>query len=212
MDISCEILNQFIRSKLTNVDERFLKIEEYAKKNNIPVVSREVSRLLTILTMIKKPKRILELGTAIGYSTLSMHIGFPEAKIISVEMDFDMVMQAKKNIKEFNAEDKITIVGGDAKEVLQAIEGQFDMVFFDAAKAQYIDYFNLTKDKMSEECLFVCDNVLYKGMVVARRYLVRRMITIAKRMNRFIKMIEDDPNFVMTLLPVSDGVLIAIKK
>ncbi|WP_271628696.1 O-methyltransferase [Caldicellulosiruptor sp. DIB 104C] len=212
MDISQEILNQFIRSKLTNVDERFLKIEEYAKKNNVPIVSREVSRLLTILTMLRKPKRILEIGTAIGYSTLSMHIGYPEAKIISIEMDFDMVMQAKKNVRAFLAEDKITIIGGEAEEVLQAIDGEFDMIFFDAAKAQYIDYFNLTRDKMSKECLLVCDNVLFKGMVVGRRYLVRRMITIAKRMNKFIKMIEDDPEFVMTLLPISDGVLIAIKK
>ncbi|ABP66508.1 O-methyltransferase, family 3 [Caldicellulosiruptor saccharolyticus DSM 8903] len=212
MDISQDILNQFIRSKLTNIDRELLKIEEYAKKHNIPIVSREVSRLLTILTMLRKPKRILEIGTAIGYSTLSMHIGFPEAKIISIEMDFDMVMQAKRNVKEFNAEDKITIIGGEAEEVLQAIDGEFDMIFFDAAKAQYIDYFNLTKDKMSKECLLVCDNVLFKGMVVGRRYLVRRKITITKRMNKFIKMIEDDPEFVMTLLPISDGVLIAIKK
>lgn len=212
MDISQDILNQFIRSRLTSIDERLLKIEEYAKKNYIPIVSREVSRLLTILTMLRKPKRILEIGTAIGYSTLSMHIGYPEAKIISIEMDFDMVMQAKRNVKEFNAEDKITIIGGEAEEVLQSIDGEFDMIFFDAAKAQYIDYFNLTRDKMSKECLLVCDNVLFKGMVVGRRYLVRRMITIAKRMNKFIKMIEDDPEFVMTLLPISDGVLIAIKK
>lgn len=212
MDISQEILNQFIRTKLTNVDGKLLKIEEYAKKNNIPIVSREVSRLLTILTMLKKPERILEIGTAIGYSALSMHMGYPDAKIISIEMDFDMVMQAKRNIKEFNAEDKITIIGGEAEEVLQSIDGKFDMIFFDAAKAQYIDYFNLTKDKMSKECLLVCDNVLFKGMVVGRKYLVRRMITIVKRMNKFIKMIEDDPEFVMTLLPISDGVLIAIKK
>jgi len=212
MDISQDILNQFIRSKLTNIDRELLKIEEYAKKHNIPIVSREVSRLLTILTMLRKPKRILEIGTAIGYSTLSMHIGFHEAKLISIEMDFDMVMQAKRNVKEFNAEDKITIIGGEAEEVLQAIDGEFDMIFFDAAKAQYIDYFNLTKDKMSKECLLVCDNVLFKGMVVGRRYLVRRKITITKRMNKFIKMIEDDPEFVMTLLPISDGVLIAIKK
>lgn len=129
MDISQDILNQFIRSKLTNIDRELLKIEEYAKKHNIPIVSREVSRLLTILTMLRKPKRILEIGTAIGYSTLSMHIGFPEAKIISIEMDFDMVMQAKRNVKEFNAEDKITIIGGEAEEVLQAIDGEFDMIF-----------------------------------------------------------------------------------
>jgi len=212
MDISQDILNQFIRSKLTNMDPRLSKIEKEAQKRNIPIVSKEVSRLLTILSMLKKPKRILEIGTAVGFSALSMHIGFPEAKIVTIEMDFDMVMEAKKNIKEFGAQDKIVVIGGEAEEVLEAIEEEFDMIFFDAAKAQYIDYFNLTREKMAKNCLLVCDNVLFKGMVVERKYLKRRMITIAKRMNKFIKMIEDDPDFIMTLLPISDGVLIAVKK
>lgn len=212
MNISQDILNQFVREKLNRIPEKLLEIEKEAQKNCIPIVSREVSRLLMILSSIKKPKRILEIGTAVGYSAISMYLGYPQAKIISIEMDFDMVMQAKKNIAKFGAQDKITIIGGEAEEVLQAIEGTFDMMFFDAAKAQYIDYFNLTKGKMSQGCLLVCDNVLFKGMVIGKRFLKRRMITIAKRMNKFIKMLEDDDNFIVTLLPISDGVLIALKK
>lgn len=212
MNISHDILNEFVRSKLNMMPDRLIEIEKTAQKKGIPIVSREVSRLLTILAAIKKPDRILEIGTAVGYSTISMHLGYPQAEIITIEMDFDMVMQARQNIKMVGALDRIKIIGGEAEEVLSAIEGKFDMIFFDAAKAQYIDYLNLTKDKMAKECLLVCDNVLFKGMVVGRKYLKRRMITIAKRMNKLIKMLEEDDEFIVTLLPVSDGILMALKK
>lgn len=211
MNISQDILNEYIRSNLSCQNKILKEMEIYANKNNIPIVKREISRLLTILCFIKKPQKTLEIGTAIGYSTLSMYYGYPHAKIITIEKEFEMVLKAKEYISKAEAKNNIVVIGGDAEEVLESVEGGYDMVFIDAAKAQYIDFLKKIKDKMNKNCLLICDNTLYKGMVINKKFLERRMITIAKRMNKFIKMMEEDKDFLITLLPASDGILIATK-
>ncbi|MEZ0535635.1 O-methyltransferase [Caldicellulosiruptoraceae bacterium PP1] len=211
MDLSQDILNSFIRNNLYSINPLLEKMEHYSKINNVPIVAKEVSRLLYILTMLKKPERILEIGTAIGYSTLSMFYGYKNTQIITIERDFDMVIKAKEFFKKANAIDNIHVIGAEAEEALKSIDGNFDLVFIDAAKAQYIEFFNLVKDKLNDNSIIICDNVLYRGMVLGKKYLQRRMVTIAKRMDKFIKMVLEDKQFISTLLPVSDGILISIK-
>lgn len=188
------------------------ELEQYAATNHTPIVTADVANLLKVLIKSNHVTKILEIGTAIGYSSILMGLNAGnECKLVTIEKNDELAELAKTNIKKAGLENNITIMTGDASEVLGSINDEFDLIFVDAAKGQYMDFFLKSIDKLKINGLFICDNVLFRGMVAERSLLKRRKITIVKRLKKFLKFISENESLETTILPVGDGVSISCK-
>ena len=208
-----DLVEDYIRVTLKE-KEGFLKdLEIYAEENSVPIIHKEVSDLLKVLLKVQKPKRILEVGCAIGYSSIffATIIG-KDAEIITVERNEKMIEKAKENIKLAGFDNNITILEGDAEEKLSQVQGEFDLIFIDAAKGQYKLFFDLVIDKLKDGGLLVSDNILYKGMVAHDDFVVRRKKTIVKRMRKYLDYICNCDYLSTSLVPIGDGVALSYKE
>lgn len=210
--INYEYIDNYIKNLLPKSNGIIKYMEEYAKQNNIPIITPDVYSLIEILIKSKNVKDILEIGTAIGYSAILMaKSAGPDANLISIEKNEILAEIARTNIKEAGLVDNITIVQGEAIDELISIEKDFDMIFVDAAKGQYMDFFNKSINKLRVGGLFICDNVLFRGMVADKNLLQRRKITIVKRLKKFLEYITNNDALKTSIVPIGDGLSISIK-
>lgn len=212
-EINYDYINEYLRAIQPKSPGLLGEIEELADKTGLPIVQPEVAKLIRVLLSLKKPKNILEIGTAVAYSAIMMSEYLqPEGKIVTLER-FDIMQEAaRKNIKEANLEDTITMIEGDAGEILPTLEGNYDVIFMDAAKGQYHQFFPHCMRLMNEGGLLIADNVLHKGMVAKSRYAIpRRQRTIHKRMRNFLWTITHHPELETSILPMGDGVAVCYK-
>ncbi len=206
-------VEEYIRSLVPQRESFLNEIEKYAELNHVPIIHPEVAQLIKVLLNIAKPKRILEIGTAIGYSALIMASSIErDARIISIEKREDMINIAKKNINDNGYSDMIEIIKGEAEEVLPNINDSFDFIFIDAAKGQYMEFFPHCLRNLSEGGIILSDNVLYKGMVASDEFVIRRKKTIVKRMRSYLDYITNNKDLVSSVIPIGDGVAITYKK
>ncbi|SKC69603.1 Predicted O-methyltransferase YrrM [Maledivibacter halophilus] len=207
-----KLVEGYIRDMLPENKGIIKEMEEFARDNNIPIVHPEVAKFLDVIIKISKVKSILEVGTAIGYSALifSRAMG-NEGKIVTIEKSEDMYNLAKNNIKKAGQKANIDILLGDGREVLPQIEGKFDMIFLDAAKGHYQKFLLSCIDRLNDNGIIVSDNVLYKGMVASNQYVVRRKITIVKRMRKYLNYISNHPRLTTSIIPIGDGVALTYK-
>ncbi len=206
------LVEEYIREMIPQNEGIIKKLEEFAKENNVPVIHPEVAKLLEVIIKTSKVESILEIGTAIGYSALIFSKAMDNrGKIVTIEKREDMHRIASKNIEDANLKSKITTILGDAEDLLPQIHGKFDMIFLDAAKGHYQKFLLSCIEKLSENGIIVSDNVLYKGMVASNEYLVRRKITIVKRMRKYLKYISTHPQLTTSIVPIGDGVAITYK-
>ena len=188
----------------------FKEIEEYADENNIPIINKVSSSLLIETVKSKAPKSILEIGTAVGYSALLMASYMPkDGKIITIEQDANRIDTAYNFITRAGRIDQIQLLDGDASDILLQVEGQFDMVFIDAAKGQYLDYLQKVLDKLVVGAVIVADNVLFRGMVMSEEPPLKRYRTIVKRLREYLDFVSNDPRFSTTIHSEGDGVAIS---
>lgn len=207
------LVEQYIRKTLIKSTGLLEELENYANENNVPIVHKEVAELLKVMLKIQKPKRILEVGCAIGYSSILFANALEgNCEITTVERNEDMIKVAKENIKKAGFENVITILEGDAVEKLKEVEGPFDMIFLDAAKGQYKLFYDMVIDKLKIDGVLISDNILYKGMVASDEYVIRRKKTIVKRMRNYLDYICSCNYLDTSLLPMGDGVAISYKK
>ncbi|MPN24954.1 Protein-L-isoaspartate O-methyltransferase [bioreactor metagenome] len=208
-----ELVEGYIRNTLTDKEGLLRDLEVYALENNVPIVHKEVSELLKVLLKVQKPKRILEVGCAIGYSSIlfASTLG-ADVEIITVERNEKMIEKAKENIKLAGLENNITILEGDAEEKLKEVDGEFDMIFLDAAKGQYQLFYDMVIDKLKVDGLLISDNILYKGMVAHDDFVIRRKKTIVKRMRNYLDYICTCNYLDTSLIPIGDGVALSYKK
>lgn len=208
-----ELVEGYIRNTLTDKEGLLRDLEVYALENNVPIVHKEVSELLKVLLKVQKPKRILEVGCAIGYSSIlfASTLG-DDVEIITVERNEKMIEKAKENIKLAGLENNITILEGDAEEKLKEVDGEFDMIFLDAAKGQYQLFYDMVIDKLKVDGLLISDNILYKGMVAHDDFVIRRKKTIVKRMRNYLDYICTCNYLDTSLIPIGDGVALSYKK
>jgi predicted O-methyltransferase YrrM len=211
-----QINHDYINSYLTGlVPQRtgiLMDLETYAEQHNTPIVTPDVAGLLNVLIKSVQAKNILEVGTAIGYSAILMGLSAGEGfSITTIERDVENAAFAVQNIKQAGMEQNIKVLTGDASEVLEQVDGTFDMIFVDAAKGQYMDFFQKSIGKLKVGGIFVCDNVLFRGMVAERSLLIRRKITIVKRLKKFLQYISDNESLQTTIIPMGDGVSISCK-
>lgn len=213
--INYDFIEEFIRQFIPQRDGLILEIERSAKEKGIPIVEPEVGRLIYLLARIKKCKAILEIGTAIGYSTMILAGGLePGGRLITIEKDKEMADEAEKNFERLGLSNVI-LLKGDALEILKNMVStgnyQFDFIFLDAAKGQYVQFLPLCYRLLNTGGLLVADNVLYKGMVANRDLLKRRKITIVKRLKKYLNQVTSHPNLETSILPIGDGVSISLK-
>lgn len=205
-------ITEYVRG-LIPPHESFLKeLECFAEENHVPIVSPEVSQLLTTMVQIQKPSRILEVGTAIGYSALLMNGAAPDAKIVTLELRDEWADLAEENFRRAGKENQIHLIRGNAVETMKELEGSFDMIFLDAAKGQYLEFFHESMRLLTHGGLLFSDNVLYRGMVASRALLIRRKITIVKRLQKYLKLLSEDERLTTSVLSVGDGVALSYRK
>lgn len=208
-NINYEYIENYIRGLVPKKTGQLMEMREYAKINHVPIVEEETEEFLKFLIYMKRPKRILELGTAIAYSSIVFTKSSSSVEFVkTIEIREEMVEISRNNIEKMNLSNKIEVVHGDAAEVLENLEGKFDMIFIDAAKGQYEKYFNLSLKNLEKDGIIVCDNVLFKGMIANQELVKRRKITIVKRLRKFLKDIEENEDFVSSIVPIGDGVLL----
>lgn len=203
---------KFIR-QLFNTKEGMLRdIENYADENFIPIVKPEVARFLETIVKIKHPKNILEVGTAIGYSSIVMLKAYEKARVLTIEKDIDRAEIAKKNFTEASLIDRIELVKGDATEVLPCLNNKYDLIFIDASKGHYKEFFDECLRILDDGGILICDNILYKGYVANEAHVKHKRRTIVYRMRDFISYILDKKDLVTTIIPIGDGLSISVKE
>lgn len=208
-------ISSFIKSYIEDEEGKLGAIYEEAVANKVPVIRPETRKLLLTQLLLCKPMSILEIGTAVGYSSLymSMHI-HDDAKITTIELDEERIKIAKQNIKSMNKEKKITILQGDAAEVLKTLrDDAYDFAFVDAAKAQYIYYLPDVMRVVKSGGLIVSDNILQDGEVLESHFAVeKRDRTIHDRMRNYLYELTHNEELDTALLSVADGVALSVKK
>lgn len=190
------------------------EIEQYALETEVPIIRKSMQSLLKFLLTFSKPRNILEVGTAIGFSALLMsEYGPADCHITTIEKYEKRIPIARENFARAGAQDRITLLEGDAIEILQELDGSYDMIFMDAAKGQYINFLPDILRLLSPGGLLVSDNVLQDGDIIQSRFAVtRRNRTIHARMREYLYEIKHHPELETVILPVGDGVTLSVKK
>ena len=205
-------VENYIRETLKPSQGLLRDLELYAEENSVPIIHKEVADLLRVILKLKRPKKILELGCAIGYSSLFFaDVLDGDVEIVTTERNPIMLERAQDNIKKAGMEDRIKILVGDAEETLKDLEGTFDMIFIDAAKGHYKMFFDMLIGKLNHGGIVISDNILYKGMIASHDYVVRRKNTIVKRMRTYLDYICDLEGISTSLIPIGDGLAISYK-
>ncbi len=191
------------------------KLEKDAKDSGIPIIRKSAQSLLRYVLADVRPVRVLELGTATGFSAIFMAAcGRSDLHIDTIENYPPRIDEAKKNIEESGYSDRINLIEGDAQEIIESLEKDgnvYDMIFMDAAKGQYGSYLPVCKKMLCPGGVLISDNVLFDGDIVQSRFAVRRRDrTIHARMREYLRQITEDEELVTTILPIGDGMTLSV--
>lgn len=193
--------------------EILTEIEQAAHKDLVPIIRKEMESFLRVILTIKHPKEILELGTAIGYSAILMS-ECCDAKITTIENYEKRIPIARENFEKAGKSDQIELLEGDAMEVMKTLpKEKYDFIFMDAAKAQYINYLPEVMRLLIPGGVLITDNVLQDGDLIQSKFVVRRRDrTIHKRMREFLETVKHDDRLETSIVPIGDGIVMAVKK
>lgn len=211
--ITDERVTSFIRS-LNREEEAFLcELERTAKEEDVPIIRIETRELLKLLILVKQPKRILEVGTAVGFSAIYMSQYLPpDATIITIEKYEPRIAKAKENFVRAGLQDRIELLEGDAADLLKELQEPFDMIFMDAAKGQYIHFLPEVLRLLVPGGVLVSDNILQDGDVLESHYAVpRRNRTIHSRMREYLYTLKHHDALETAIVPVGDGVALSVR-
>ena len=189
-------------------------IEQEALRDRVPIIRKEMQSFLKVLLMIKRPMRILEVGAAVGFSSILMSEYMPEGGHITTIENYDKrIPIARANFKRAGKEEQIDLIEGDALEVMQGLEGPYDLIFVDAAKGQYIHYLPEVMRLLEADGVLVSDNVLQEGDIIESRFAVeRRNRTIHSRMREYLYELKHHNQLQTSIIPLGDGVALSVKR
>lgn len=209
-----ERMSAFIDSLDTGNTPFLDEIERQAKETNVPIIRTQTQSLIKLLLAVRKPTSILEVGCAIGFSALLMSEYAPEGcRITTIEKYEKRIPIAKENFHRAGREGQITLLEGDAAEILRELDGSFDFIFMDAAKGQYIHFLPDVLRLLGEGGILLSDNVLQDGDILESRFAVtRRNRTIHSRMREYLYELKHCPELETVILQAGDGVTISVKK
>lgn len=212
------IVNERLTSYLHSLDqgngELLDRIEAEAVRDFVPIIRKETGALLKTLVALKQPRAILEVGTAVGYSALLMGRAMPgSCHITTIEKYEKRLPIARENFRRAGMEDRITLLEGDAEEILAGLTGTWDFIFMDAAKGQYLHWLPMLLRLMPDGGVLISDNVLQDGDLIESRYAVeRRNRTIHSRMREYLYTLTHMEELETSVLPIGDGVTVSVKK
>ena len=188
------------------------EIKEYAIENKIPIMNQEGIDFLTTFIIKYQIKNILEIGTAIGYSSIMMTLCGPNIKVTTIERDEQRYLEAIKNIKKLNLEDRISLIFNDALKT--KIEGKYDLIFIDAAKAQNIKFFELFERNLNDGGFIITDNMYFHGLVNKNEKEIksRNVRGIVRKIKDYITFLKNNDNYNTTIYDIGDGIAVSEKK
>jgi predicted O-methyltransferase YrrM len=213
MAILAEHVERYLQELRPERSALMREMEELAAQDGIPIVHWETGRFLATLALTKDPQQVLEVGTAIGYSTLHMAEALPSGRIISIERDPKRVEEATDFLTRAGVIDKVEIVEADAMQVIEELPGPFDLIFLDASKDEYADYLRKAEPKAAEHAALVVDNLLMSGDVAltddSQAYWRPESLAAARAFNREL---IDSERWLGAVLPIGDGVGFAARR
>ncbi len=195
-----------------NIDERISARRAEALSRGIPVADDETLNFLLLMLDATKPKRILEIGTAVGLSSVAMLLQCPSARLTTIELEEDRYLEAKRNFADFGVTDRVNAHLGDAGEILAMMDGEFDFVFLDGPKAQYEKYLFDLKRMMKAGALLFADDVLLYGWVSGEEPTPQKRHSIVDKIRSYLDVVTSDKEFITSVLNVGDGVALSVYK
>ena len=193
-----------------NIDERIIARRAEALNRGIPVADDETLNFLLLTLRMAKPLRILEIGTAVGLSAVSMLYECPSARLTTIELEEERYIEAKKNFADFGVSDRINAHLGDAGEILAMMDGEFDFVFLDGPKAQYEKYLFDLKRLMKQGAILFADDVLLYGWVSGEEPTPQKRHSIVDKIRSYLEVVTADKDFITSVLNVGDGVALSV--
>ncbi len=214
---------EYINSLEGELPKHLVQLEEKALNENVPIIKKETGVLIRFLLTLLKPSRILEIGTAIGFSTIYISEYMPEDSTITTIEKVEMrLKEARHNLSHCSKSDKITLLEGDALLILEELakkveqkgnDNQYDFIFLDAAKGQYINFLPNILKLLSKNGILITDNVLQDGEIAGSRYAIRRRDrTIHSRMREYLYTLTHTNELETVIIPIGDGVTLSTKK
>ena len=209
-----ERMTSFINSYASPNSKELDELEKYSIETNVPIIRKEMQSLIKFLLAIKSPKSVLEVGTAIGFSAVLMAENLPkDSAITTIEKYEKRIPIAKENFEKFGVSDRVTLLEGDATDILKELKGPYDFIFMDAAKGQYINFLPDILRLLSKDGILLTDNVMQEGDILESKYVVeRRNRTIYKRMREYLYELTHNDMLTTVILPIGDGVTISTRK
>lgn len=210
-------LVEYLNSLETELPEHLAKLEAYAIEHEVPIIRKEAQSLLRFFLELAKPKRILEVGTAIGFSASLLCEYMPEdCHLTTIEKVPMRIVEAEKNLAALKRSKDVTFLTGDAEEVLKNLKeqgNQYDFVFMDAAKAQYMSFLAQILPMLPSGALLITDNVLQEGSIVESKYsITRRDRTIHMRMREYLYELKHNDALTTSIVAVGDGMALSVKR
>ena len=213
-----ERVSDFIKQYLHPKDDVLKDLREAAEAEGVPVIRIETESFLKTLLLLIKPRRVLELGTATGYSAILMARTVegddPGPETIDTIEDWEpRIAKARVNIENTGCSEKIRLIKGDAAEIMKTLTKPYDLIFIDAAKGQYPDYFREAMRLTHKGSVILADNIMQDGEILESKYAVaRRDRTIHKRMREHLEMLSSDERLETTIIPVGDGMTLSVRR
>ena len=202
-----EYLDNLNKLEFNDLD---IELRKYAKENKVPIIQDEGLEFLRQMIILKECKRVLEIGTAIGYSSIQMaKLG---VIVDTIEINENMYNLAKENVKKAKYEDKINIFFADALELDINLLKKYDLIFIDAAKAQYINFFNKYKVLLNDKGIIITDNLLFHGLVLEENIESRNLRQLVNKIKKYNEWLMEQNDFDTTIYNIGDGVALSIKK
>ncbi|WP_429842799.1 O-methyltransferase [Brevibacillus sp. FIR094] len=204
-------IDDYVSSLVPERSPLLKRLEQEAAEENIPIVQLPSAQVMRMLLLLHRPKAILEVGTAIGYSTIWLAEAASEARIVTMDIDEDRLARARENIKEAGCADRVEILSRDATLGLPE-SYQFDCLFIDAAKGQYRVFLDLYLPLLREGGLVISDNVLFRGLVATPEEAGKRQRPMVDKLLSYNSHLMERPDLETTFIPVGDGLAISMKK
>lgn len=205
---------EFLRHAQKPLEGRLGEIERQANKEGVPIIPHETVVFLNLLLGQIKPKQILEIGAAIGFSSslMAQHVG-NDGHVTTIDRYDVMIQKAKKNYEDLGLTDKITLLEGQAAELLSTLEGPYDFIFMDSAKSKYYDFFPECMRLLKKDGILIVDDVLQGGTVLApKEDIPKNRRTIHRKLNAFLEVVMQHPSLESSIVPLGDGLLMVVKK
>jgi len=211
--IVSERLTTYINSLDSSKNVLCSELEEYAAKNYVPIIRRETASFLRTMILMNRPKNILEIGTAIGYSSIIMSMDMPkDCHITTIENYEKRIPIAKSNFERAGISSNVTLLEGDAGKILKNLEGSYDFIFMDAAKGQYLSWLDDIMRLMPDLGVLISDNVLQDGNIIESKYaVIRRNRTIHSRIREYLYVLKHNKQLQTSILSVGDGIALSVK-